>query len=123
MQGFDDVTVSWKGVDYTIPADRVFDLVRRVEDIVMNGGSTPAFVLLLQNRVSQSTLAAAYAEALKHAGAKVTPSEVYLTVMQGFAENAADAAALVQNAIVGLMCIISPPMALEILGKSSEKKT
>lgn len=124
MKGFDDVRLSWKGEEYVIAADRIFDLVMRIEDIIMGAGATPAFVLLLQNRVSQSKLAAAYAEALRFAGAKVGPQEVYLSIMADFASNSAEAARKVQDAIVGLLCIISPPLAAEIIGdQPAEKKT
>ena len=30
MKGFDDVRLSWKGEEYVIAADRIFDLVMRV---------------------------------------------------------------------------------------------
>lgn len=122
MKGFEDVRLSWKGEEYTVTADRIFELIRRLEDIIMGAGATPAFVLLLQNRVTQSTLATAYAEALRFAGASVSPQEVYLSIMQDFASNSAEAARKVQDAIVGLLCIISPPLAAEIIGEPPEKK-
>lgn len=122
MQGFEDVKLSWGGEEYTIPADRVFEAVRRLESILMDGGSVPAFVLLLQNRVPQSTLAHAYGEALRFAGAKITGAEVYLSIMDDFAKNQAQAAEKVQSAIVGLMMVISPPMAAEILGGDEPEK-
>lgn len=121
MQGFDDVKLTWGGSEYVVPADRVFELVRRVEDILMNGGSVPAFVRLLQNKVSQSNLAAAYAEALRFAGAQVTPQDVYLSIMNDFAADSASAARKVQDAVIGLLCIISPPMAAEIIGPGEKK--
>lgn len=120
--GFSDVTLEWQEQKYTVPAERVFELVRILENTLMNGGSTPAFVLLLQNKVSQSTLALAYSQALRFAGAEITASDVYLDIMRGFASDAGAAAIKVQNAIVGLLCIISPPMAAELMGGADEKK-
>jgi len=122
VTGFEDVNLEWDGETFTVPAERVFELVRRVETILMDGGNSPAFVLLLNNRVAQSTLALAYAEALRFAGANVTGSTVYLSIMNDFASDAATAAEKVQNAIVGLLMVISPPMAAEIIGEPSEKK-
>jgi hypothetical protein len=120
--GFSDVTLEWRDQKHTVPAERVFELVRIIEATLMNGGSVPAFVLLLQNKVSQSTLALAYSQALRFAGADITASEVYLDIMQGFATDAGAAAIKVQNAVVGLLCIISPPMAAELMGGVDEKK-
>lgn len=122
MRGFEDVTLSWQGRDFVVPANRVFELVRRVETTIMDGKPTAAFVLLLNNAVPQSVLAMAYSEALRFAGADVTAEEVYLTVMNGFATNAADAAISVQQAIIGLLCIIAPPMAYEILSPDGGEK-
>lgn len=122
MRGFEDVTLTWQGQDFTVPANRVFELVRRVEMTIMDGKHTAAFVLLLNNAVPQSVLAMAYAEALRFAGADVTAEEVYLTIMNGFASNAAQAAIDVQQSIVGLLCIIAPPMAHEILNPSGDEK-
>lgn len=114
MDGFSDITFSYDGSDYVVPADRVFELVREVEHTLMAGGSTPAFALLLANRVPYSTLAAAYAQSLRFAGADVSGSKVYLEIMQDFAGDSAAAAVKVQNAVIGLLQVISPPMALEI---------
>lgn len=122
MRGFEDVTLTWQGRDYTVPANRVFELVRRVETTIMDGKKTAAFVLLLNNAVPQSVLAMSYAEALRFAGAEVTAEEVYLTIMHGFANDAAQAAIDVQQAVIGLLCIISPPMAHEILKPSGGEK-
>lgn len=116
QDGFEDVRLSWQGETWTVPAERVFELVRRIETILMDGGGVPAFVLLLQKRVPFGTLAQAYTEALRFAGAEVTGSQVYLSIMDDFASNQSAAAEKVQNAIVGLMMIISPPMAAEIIG-------
>jgi hypothetical protein len=120
--GFSDVTLEWREQKYTVPADRVFELVRILENTLMNNGSVPAFVLLLQNKVSQSTLSLAYSQALRFAGAEISASDVYLDIMHGFANDAGAAAIKVQNAVVGLLCIISPPMAAELMGGVDEKK-
>ena len=120
MQGFEDVTLRWKGEAYTVPANRVFELVRRLEITIMDGGNVPAFSLLLSNRVPQSTLAVAYAEALRFAGADVKGQDVYLNIMDDFASDAGEAAVKVQSAVVGLLQIISPPLAAELSAPESD---
>lgn len=122
MNGFEDVNLAWGDEVYTVPSEKVFELVRKVETTLMDGGTVPAFALLLNNRVPQSVLASAYAEALAFAGATVSGAEVYLSIMNDFAKDAAGGAAKVQSAIVGLLMIISPPMAAEIVGSEPEKK-
>lgn len=119
MRGFDDVVLRWEGSEYTVPAHRVFDLVRIVEDVIIGDGTTPAAVLLAQQRVPYSRLADAYARAIQYAGAKVSPTDVYLRMMEGFAAEVAgemvegETAEFVAQACLGLLGIIAPPLALQ----------
>lgn len=114
MIGFEDVTLGWKGEEFTVPADDVMMLICKIEDVLGEGGKQPIAVLM-QNP-PYGRLARAYAAALRHAGAKVTDAEVYLSIHTDLAEGKADAAAKIQAAQIGLLHIISPPVALGLAG-------
>ncbi len=132
MTGFDDVHLTWGAGTYTIPANRVFELVRRIEVILMAGGSTPAFVMLLTNRAPYADIAEAFAEAVSYAralvpadqdaGRAVTREEVFLKINTDMAENPAQGASDIHAAVIDLLQIIAPPMARDILGDVPEKK-
>jgi hypothetical protein len=74
MPIFDKITLTFRGQDHVIPAHRVMPALAAIEDVItlarmsraMASGDLPLL------RISQ-----AYAVALQHAGARVTPEEVY----------------------------------------------
>lgn len=111
MKGFEPVTLAWQGVQFTVPAEKQLRLIAEIEDALSMGSGLPAINVLLSGAPKHSRLAAAYGAALRYAGAEVSDDEVYISIMEGFASGAADAAILVQDAVIGLLSIISPPAA------------
>jgi hypothetical protein len=74
MSIFDEVILTWQGVDYKIDPDRIMGAIARIEEIITlkelgeyaQKGDAPL-----------AKLAMAYASILKYAGAKVTDAEIY----------------------------------------------
>ena len=123
MIGFQDVTISWAGTDYTVPAKEQLGLVALVEDAICAPGEASATLALLRaGGPSHVRLARAYGAALRYAGAKVTDDEVYLSIQGDFAEERADVATRLNMAILGLLSIVSPPVALKITAPDEPKK-
>lgn len=115
MQGFEDVTLTYSGVDYTIKAGKLLPVIADIEDILRGTGTQPAVqVLLRPGGPSYPRLAMAYASALNAGGCGVTGDEIYLAIMDDFAKGKSEAAEKVQMAIFALLQIISPPLALEL---------
>ena len=128
MQGFEDVTISWKGKAYTIPAAKQLMLVCKIEDALTQGSGGSAVVALTQNGgPSHARLAMAFGAALRHAGADVSDDEVYLSIMSDFADGNAEVAGVVQGAVLALLAIVAPPVYSAISddldgGGTEEKK-
>ena len=123
MQGFEPVTLSWKGQEYVVPAEGQLMLIARIEAALREATGKPAMQALLQRGgPDYAALAMAFGSALRHAGAAVTDDEIYLSIQSDFAESRADTAAAVQGCIVALLSIISPPMGAAMKGGDSPKK-
>ena len=116
MRGFDDVTLEWRGEEFTVPASDQLMLITKIEDALTYGlpASSAVVVLSREGGPTESRLARAYAAALRHAGAKVSDDEVYLSMMKSMAEPGAEFAISVQGYIWGLLSIITPPGAEKI---------
>ncbi|NIQ01592.1 MAG: hypothetical protein GWM98_15405 [Nitrospinaceae bacterium] len=97
---FKPVTLEWEGTEYEIPADRIMGLIVRLEDIV-------SFRDLDQKNVKPGKISAAYAEALRYAGATVTDEEVYEQMFLGATTGQ------LYGAIAGLFSIMIPPSHLQ----------
>jgi hypothetical protein len=129
MLGFEPVTLTWKGVAYTVPAREQMLLIAKIEDALSGDTGQQAMTVLFRRQgPPHSNLAAAYGAALRHAGARVTDAEVYLSIQTDIAEKSRDEVmATIQGAIIGLLSIISPPVArsmgaLPEAGPEPEKK-
>lgn len=125
MLGFEDVTLSWQGQSYTVPANQQMRLIAKIEDALSADSGRQALSILFQREgPPYSRLAAAYGAALRHAGAKVTDDEVYLSIQSDLASKTrAEKTVMIQGAIVGLLSIISPPAAASLGGKSQAEDT
>lgn len=127
MQGFSDVKITWKGADYTVPAERQLMLVAEVEDALRgNSGKSAVQLLLQRGGPGHARLAMAYGAALRYAGAAVTDDEIYLSIQNDMAQSKADVVMAVQSAIVALIAIVSPPIGAELSKGDTageEKKT
>jgi len=127
IKGFGPVKLSWAGATYEVPADRQLLLVAEIEDALRGGGGPSAVQLLMQpGGPGTARLALAYSAALKFAGADVSGDEIYLSIMQGLADQDHGALVQVQNAILMLLAIVAPPITQALLGEvegPAEKKT
>lgn len=110
MDGFSDVTIEWRGVPYTIPANRMMPLVHQVEDIVMGTRGVQALVLLLNGWVGHGRLSSAYAAVLRYAGCQVSDADVYLQLQRDIANGGGEVAAQMSIWGAELAAIISPPI-------------
>ena len=120
MHGFEDVTIGWRGEQYVVPANRQMLLIAKIEDALSGDTGQQALTILFRKEGPPYTrLAAAYGAALRHAGAKVTDDEVYLSIMTDLAQGTkAEAARVIKGAIIALLSIISPPAAAAVTGKA-----
>jgi len=123
MKGFEPVTLTWAGEDYSVPAARQMMLIAEIEDAISGRSGIPALAILARGGgPSHSRLAGAYGAALRYAGAAVTDEAIYLAIMEGFAAADADNAVLVQDAVLGLLSIISPPAARALAARDDGAK-
>ncbi|MDW4550884.1 hypothetical protein R5H32_16095 [Defluviimonas sp. D31] len=116
MQGFEPVTLSWRGASYTVAAEDQLRLIAEIEDALADRSGRPAVMALCaRGGPSHSRLAAAYGAALRHAGATVTDAEIYLSIVDDLGRAEAATAIKVQNAILGLLAIMAPPIHRRIM--------
>lgn len=117
MKGFSPVSLGWQGESFTVPADRQMQLILEIEDALSGASGQQAIAVLMQRGgPSYARLSQAYGAALRYAGASVTDDEIYLSIMSDMAEGKADAATKTQTAVLALLSIIAPPVALQLTG-------
>lgn len=104
---FDEVKIKWGGKDYTVPSNRVMGLIERIEDHI-------SFADLSGNRPRLGKIAAAWAEALRYAGAQVSAEEVYGDMFKSATSGQ------INTAISGLLLIMIPPDAIQ---KKTDNRT
>ena len=124
MHGFEDVTLTWRGQDYTVPANRQMALIAKIEDALSGDTGQQALTVLFRREgPPYSRLAAAFGAALRHAGARVSDDEVYLSIQTDLVSKSnAEKTAAIQGCILALLSIISPPAVAQISDKSAEDK-
>jgi len=124
MMNFEPVTLTWKGESYTVPADGQMKLIAVIEDALRGDSSMQAVQLLMrEGGPSYVRLSQAFGAALRFAGADVSDEEIYLSIQNDFASSSANVAILLQGAIISLLSIISPPLALAVKAPDVKKKT
>ncbi|MEL7513672.1 MAG: hypothetical protein AAGK03_03595 [Pseudomonadota bacterium] len=124
MKGFEPVTLTWGEDRYTVPPERQLALIAEIEDALADNSGTPAVIALTARRSpSYARIAAAYGAALRYAGAGVSNDEVYLLITQKMAEGDPSVSLVVQNAILGLLAIIAPPVHRRITMGAPGKET
>lgn len=129
MQGFEEVTLSWAGEDYTVPADRQMMLVAIVEhhislNPVTGENEPPLAVLFRRGGVPFTRLAFALGAALRYAGAKVTDDEIYLSIQDDLAnKEGRDKARASHDIIIAILSIISPPASRMLAGDEPKEPT
>jgi hypothetical protein len=97
---FEDVKISWAGIDYTIPAHKMMGAIARIEDHV----TMPELQRFGERQtVPMTRLASAFASVLRYAGAtKVTDEDVY-AAMFSTDGNAQEAMAEAITVLLGMM--------------------
>jgi hypothetical protein len=122
MRGFEDVTITWRGTDYTIPAKGQMMLIAKLEDALSGDtGQQALSVLFRKEGPPYSRLAAAFGAALRHAGASVTDEDIYLSMQADLtAKSKNRQVETIQNCILALLSIISPPTFGMVAGDVSE---
>lgn len=121
MRGFDDVTLAWQGVEYTVPANAQMMLIAKIEDALSGDtGQQALSVLFRREGPPYSRLAAAFGAALRHAGARVTDAEIYLSIQSDLVSKTnSQKTEAIQSCIMALLSIISPP-AIEAMNDKPE---
>jgi len=79
---FEDVTLTWDGVDYVIPANKCLRLAYKVEMALRQDSGLNAFELL--HNPPMTSLAFAYGAALRFAGVVVTDEAVHAVLVRDF---------------------------------------
>lgn len=121
MTGFHDLKLSWGDEEFTVPADRQMGLVMNIEDALTKGTNQQAITLLMsEGGPSYARLSAAFAAALRYAGADVSDDDVYLSIVNDLAENKGAALIKVQGAVLALLSIIAPPISAKIRKLNAE---
>ena len=108
---FEDVTITWSGKEYVVPANKVMGLVEVIEDIV-------TLEELYAAGVKRIKLSRAFTAALRYAGAKdVTDEQVYSTLF------GAEAATATAQAIGGILHMMIPPEHIRKATETPKKPT
>ena len=124
MQGFQDTIITWKGEDFTIPAKGILTLIANLEGILSGASGEQAInVLLRPGGPSHTTLSFAFGAVLRHAGCDVSDEEIYLSIQRDLADASHDTMATVTGAIIALLSVMSPPLAQNVVGDDTGKKT
>jgi hypothetical protein len=75
MGVFSDFTMSWDGVDYSIPKHRILGAIDAVEDVVTIAEIHT--MLADPEKIRFRKVARAFSELLRYAGAKISDEQVY----------------------------------------------
>jgi hypothetical protein len=109
---FKDVTLTWQGDEYTVPSNKVMQLIAKIEDCVT------LQELVQEGGPKMTHLAEAYKIALNDAGCKVDSEQIYGSM---FGEKGQEGVAV---AVSGLLMMMVPPDAYQPdLGKPTASPT
>jgi hypothetical protein len=107
MDGFEDITLSFDGADYTIEANRVWELLLQLENVM---GYDYLIQKLAVNDVPAMHVYQAFAIALRFAGhKKVTPQ----MIMKGVSKKQLFELAII---LAGILRLTQPPDDMESIG-------
>ncbi|MEM9523644.1 MAG: hypothetical protein AAF982_06575, partial [Pseudomonadota bacterium] len=121
MKGFEPVTLTWRGASFTVKAEDQLRLIAEIEDALSDSKGTPAVLSLMRpGGPGYARLSAAYGAALRYAGADVTDQDIYLSINEELSEGDPTAAIRMQNAIIGLLAIVSPPAYRRLMMEDAE---
>ena len=120
MAGFEDVTLSWNGIEYVIPATKMMMVVCRIEDVLCQDEDDNALDVLLRKR-PPARLAAAFEAALNAAGARIEPGEVYISIMSALADGDANSLSRTMETVMALLALIAPPVHHRLVAAQSSQ--
>ena len=100
MQIFKDVTLTWNGSTFTIPAAKVFMCCAAIEEIMT--AQEIAHAIMMQD-IKLVRFSKAYSIALRFAGSTVTDEQVYSSLFHGSSEDVRQRIAPMLNAMMQLM--------------------
>lgn len=110
MSIFQELTLTWKGNDYTVKPENMLRLIAQVEDVIT---LNELYNFSQKGAAPLSKLAIAYGLMLRYAGAKVTDEELYRAISSGKEQAAA-------TATQSILMMMLPPQDL-IEGNESGK--
>jgi hypothetical protein len=111
VRQFEDVTLKWAGVEYTIPADSMMRAIMLIEEWF-----TLEDLHMKSVHLKRAKISAAFAAVLRYAGAKVTDEEVYAGMFKKGVANTTIAA------VTALSMMMVPADAIEAAAKGVEPK-
>lgn len=109
MSLFDEVGLSFGGVEYVVKSDRVMGLIEVIEDII-------TIEEMMRDGIKRAKLSRAYASALRYAGANVTHEQVYESLFGDEKITATSAA------VMGLLSLMIPPSKIKEAQQSTVGK-
>lgn len=110
MSVFKDVTLFYKGDEFTVKSDEILRLIAKVE------GEISIQELTRSEGPPLSKLALAYTVALQYAGAKANHDEVYHGLFSG------ESGSNVSQALTGLLLMMLPPSTYQPAETAKEAK-
>lgn len=106
MKGFEPITLTWRGEEWEVPADRQMELIMRVEDGLVRGRPVQAYEVLGSGAVPPiGQLASVFGDALRYAGARVPAVDIYKALVKSMTTDGADIVDVVRqiSGILGLL--------------------
>lgn len=111
---FQDFQLSWRGRSYTIPANKMMQVIARIEDHITLG----ELAKFQQDKgtLPFAKLSNAFAEVINFAGGQVDAQDVYSGLCGGGAE---DEQKIVGTAVSALLLMMTPP---DVIAKAAKIK-
>ena len=85
MSVFNELNLTWKGADYSVPSDNILRLIAKVEDVIT---LNELYSYSQKGAAPLAKIATAFGIVLRYAGAKVSDDEVYKTIVTSGADSA-----------------------------------
>ena len=106
---FEDIKLTWRGVEYVIPSQHVMRAIARIEDHITLAELMQA---MSEGRPKFSKISSAYASVLRFAGCQVADDEVYDGMLGNIEERSPEGIPVVAQALNGLLSMMMPPKAM-----------
>lgn len=103
---FEKIIIEYKGEELTVPATRVFGLIATIEEHIT--------IQELHDNPKNTAIASAYASAIRYAGGKANPTDVYAMLFD------TSSALNIRAAITNLVMMMVPPSAIAAAGTSDD---